>query len=115
MIDGGKSAIGFDGVAKKKASRKPAGSGRKAGSRNRDYDEVTTEKPQCQKCGSTERSHYHKTITRKLPINSQNRPQFTHEVSRSCRCLKCGKWRLEKTLENSEGWECGRPILEPVE
>lgn len=104
----------FEGVAKKKASSKPAGSGRKAGSRNRDYGEVTFQKTQCPKCGSTERSRYHKTISKKLPVNSQHRPQFSHEVRRSCKCQKCPAWRWDVTLENADGWQGGKPLEEPV-
>jgi hypothetical protein len=82
------------------AEPKPAPT-RKRSKRKPPEPHIVNEAPasRCPNCDSTSRSDYQNTVRRRISgIDDDGRP-FEWIVWRSCRCLKCGQWRRDKTHE----------------
>jgi len=71
------------------------GPGRPRGSRAA-VDVVLVERPVCPVCGSAARSRYWGRNLRNCPGTDENGREYTAVLRRRCRCLVCGRVRVEK-------------------
>jgi ribosomal protein S27AE len=73
----------------------PRGPGRPPGSRNETLPTTIIERPQCPKCGSTERSKYIGSPLIQRYGHVYKGQVFSQVVKRHCNCAKCGQRRIE--------------------
>lgn len=94
--------------------RKP---GRPAEAKNRDYRQADAPASRCPKegCGSTDRTPYEtKTIVRVMGNDPKSGPYNVVVLRPTC-CKRCGQWRRDRTLLNTDTEVTDAEIAEIVD